>query len=422
MSHRTTSPKFRRHVIAVAASAALNPAWAITLANSPPGTAQPYVAPNVILSLDDSESMDEEDMLNGTKSRAAVLQDALKEVFEDRSLLPEGKIRLAWQTLGNCTEVNGEKWAPKLNEAAASSNNINVMRSLEGTHRDNFLLYAKNFNTCAYTPTHFMMKRADEYMRAPLDKNGPWASKPGETLNGPNEKPLGCRRNYHIVLTDGAWNGYYYGPDSTYFAHQEDDDDPNGIQKNNSTSNQEDINTNPINFDNQDSEDNTNGILAPNYPTKKSAAFYLPDGTSYKRSDPQTWIYRDIDYPTWSSFHIGYRPCSETSTSSDGTVRCTNRWGGYMSTLSDWAFQSWAKPLQEKENLDGSVSPLPEYIKAPEEETFTNRVSGRKATLKKYWNPRYNPATWPHMTTFTIGFSTDSLPKNQYRPMGSDEK
>lgn len=418
MSHRTTSPKFRRHVIAVAASAALNPAWAITLATSPPGTAQPYVAPNVILSLDDSGSMDGKDMLNGTKSRAAVLQDALKEVFSDTSLLPDGKIRLAWQTLGDCTEVNGQKWAPKLNAAAASSNNINVMRSLEGTHRNNFLLYAKNFNTCSWTPTHFMMKRADEYMRAPLHKNGPWASKPGETLNGPNEKPLGCRRNYHIVLTDGAWNGYYYGPDSTYFAHQENDDDPDGRQKNNSTSDQEDINTNPINFDNQDSEDNTNGILAPNYPTKKSAAFYLPDGTSYKRSDPQTWIYRDIDYPTWSDFHIGYRPCSETSTSRSGTVRCTNRWGGYMSTLSDWAFQSWAKPLQAKEKLDGSVSPPPEYIKAPEEETFTNKVSGRKATLKKYWNPRYNPATWPHMTTFTIGFSKEALPTKQYRPIG----
>ncbi len=75
-----------------------------------------------------------------------------------------------------------------------------------------------------------MMKRADEYMRAPLHKIGPWASKPGETLNEPNEKPLGCRRNYHIVLTDGAWNGYYYGPDSTYFAHQKNDDDPDGIQ------------------------------------------------------------------------------------------------------------------------------------------------------------------------------------------------
>ncbi len=135
MPRRTTPQKFRRRLIAIAASAALAPAsaWALDLANSPPGTVEPYVAPNVILSLDDSGSMDEKDMLNGTKSRAAVLQDALKEVFEDRSLLPDGKIRLAWQTLGNCTKVNGEKWAPKLNEAAASSNNINVMRSLEGT-------------------------------------------------------------------------------------------------------------------------------------------------------------------------------------------------------------------------------------------------------------------------------------------------
>ena len=132
MPRRTTPQKFRRRLIAIAASAALAPAsaWALDLANSPPGTVEPYVAPNVILSLDDSTSMDEKDMLNGTKSRAAVLQDALKAVFEDRSLLPEGKIRLAWQTLGNCTEVNGEKRAPKLNEAAASSNNINVMRSL----------------------------------------------------------------------------------------------------------------------------------------------------------------------------------------------------------------------------------------------------------------------------------------------------
>ena len=95
MPRRTTPQKFRRRLIAIAASAALAPAsaWALDLANSPPGTVEPYVAPNVILSLDDSTSMDEKDMLNGTKSRAAVLQDALKEVFEDRSLLPESKIR-----------------------------------------------------------------------------------------------------------------------------------------------------------------------------------------------------------------------------------------------------------------------------------------------------------------------------------------
>jgi len=65
-----------------------------------------------------------------------------------------------------------------------------------------------------------MVKRADEYMRAALHKNGPWASKPGEELNGPNDKPLGCRRNYHILLTDGGWNGDYFGPGSKYFGYK----------------------------------------------------------------------------------------------------------------------------------------------------------------------------------------------------------
>ncbi len=421
---RRNPPRFRKTLLALAAGAALAPhsAWALDLATAPPGTVMPYVAPNVILSLDDSGSMDEKDMLNNTTSRAQVLRDALKEVFSDKDLLPDKKIRMAWQTLGDCTQVNNVRWAPKLGTAAASSSNINVMRSLEGTHRANFLKYAAAFTTCSYTPTHFMMRPADEYMRAPLHQNGPWASKPGETLNGANGKPLGCRRNYHIVLTDGAWNGTYYGPESTYFDHDKDNSN-GGVQKNNSAANREDINTNPVNFDNQDSETNSNGKLGPNYPVETTTAFFLPDGTAYKRSDPQTWVYRDIDYPTWSSFHVGYRPCSETKiVKKDGNswVTCTNRWGGYMSTLSDWSFQSWAKPLQNKNNLDGSISPLPEYDKAPAEETFTNRVSKRQATLKKYWNPRYNPATWPHMTTFTIGFSTDSLPKNQYRPMGDN--
>lgn len=48
-------------------------------------------------------------------------------------------------------------------------------------------------------------------------------------------------------------------------------------------------------------------------------------------------------------------------------------------------------------------------------ETFENRVSKSKATLDRYWNPRYNPATWPHLITFTIGFSTDALPKKNYK-------
>lgn len=385
MSRRTTPPKFRRHLIAVAASAALNPALALDLASSPPGTVQPYVAPNVILSLDDSTSMNEWDMINGTKSRTAVLKDALKEVFSDKTLIPDGKLRLAWQSFGmnggwnGCTSVSGFTLR-KLDEDAAKKNNItNTMRILDEDHRSNFLKYVNNFKACASTPTHWMVKQADEYMRAPLHKNGPWADIPGERLASPsnNNKPLGCRRNYHILLTDGDWNGTYY---KSY-----------------------PVNTSPVNFDNQDSKRNIHGKEGTSDEVELFNPFKLPDGTEYNRDDPNTWVYRDIDFPTWSSWHPGYN-------------------NQYLSSLADWTFKSWATELQNPANLTGQVSPLPEYLKAPETETFTNPKTGKTATLKKYWNPRYNPATWPHMVTFTIGFSADSIPTKQYRPIGNDSE
>lgn len=305
--------------------------WAVDLAFSPPGTVEPYVAPNVIITLDDSTSMDE-DMKNSAGvslgPRTTVLKNAVISVFRDTALLPDGKIRMAWQTMGNCTKVNGAKWAPTLD--ATSAGNKNVMRPLDATHRGNFLQYMGNYDACTNTPTHDMVKAADEYMRAPLNVNGPWAFKPGTTAT----PYLGCRRNYHILLTDGGWNG---------------------------TERQ----TDPRNFDGQ--------------------ARTFADGTAYSVSGNQTRIYRD----------------SENFT-----------------TISDWAMKSWADPLQTS-GLEGQVTPTAEYRKAPQTETFTNRTSGATATLDKYWNPKNNPATWPHMVTYTIGFSADALPDTNYNSAGT---
>lgn len=426
MPRRTTPQKFRRRLIAIAASAALAPAsaWALDLANSPPGTVEPYVAPNVILSLDDSGSMvtwkdgkiapdmvlkDPSKPYNAktnpyTKTRLQVLQDAIEEVFNDKSLLPDGKIRLAWQSFGlhnakadsrweggkwveyadgwnrsSCVSVPGLKLESLGNSIASRNDIANSMRILDSTHRKNLIDYAKALKACTNTPTHWLVKQADEYMRADLHKNGPWADKPTEKLaDASNDnKPLGCRRNYHILLTDGDWNGYYR---KAY-----------------------PVNTSPVNFDNQDSKRNIHGKEGTSGDTQLFTAFKLPDGTEYNRDDPNTWVYRDIDYPTWSSYHPDYD-------------------GQYLSSLADWTFKSWATELQPKASLSGQVSPLPEYLKAPATETFTNPETQKTATLNKYWNPRYNPATWPHMVTFTIGFSNDSIPTNQYRPEGSDSE
>lgn len=86
---RSTPPRFRKTLLALAAGAALAPcgAWALDLATAPPGTVEPFVRPNVILSLDDSTSMDGGmNSASGTYlgTRREVLKKAVKETFRDR--------------------------------------------------------------------------------------------------------------------------------------------------------------------------------------------------------------------------------------------------------------------------------------------------------------------------------------------------
>ena len=322
--------------MAVGAALAPHASWALDFAQSPPGTVEPYVAPNVIISVDDSGSMDfrldQENTTGATNNtvptvaaptaddpnrkiwrttdrRMNVLKYALKEVFNDTSLLPEGKIRLAWQAMNANNGTPGT-----LNTGTTAQSNTNSMKVLDTAHRSNFLSFVNNLKPGSSTPSHRMFKNADEYMRLGLHQNGPWASKPGTT----GAPYLGCRRNYHLFMTDGRWNGGVSGGS-------------------------------------QDSR-NVNKTL--------------PDGTVYGSTSaaarPPNQLYHDT----------------------------------FSDTLADWAIKSWADRLQPAASLTGSVTPIAEYDQAPATET----IGG--VALPKYWNPKYNPASWAHMVSYTIGFSS----------------
>ena len=336
-SHTHFPNQFRRTLLALAACAALAPhaSRALTLAQSPPGTQQPFVAPNVIISMDDSGSMGYSlnggavnnaitapdaatGLWNPAAPRINILKHALSQVFNDMALLPDGKVRLAWQSMWNDSYMPNAVRAGNVNVGGSQ---INSMKVLDPTHRAAFLAFVNTLKPWSNTPTHLMFAQADAYMRRPLDVNSPWASVPGTT-----DTPfLGCRRNYHIVMTDGQWNGTVSG----------------GSQDNNT------VNTT------------------------------LPDGTVYgstvAASRPNNRLYHDT----------------------------------FANTVSDWAFRSWADPLQPASSLTGSLQHLADYLKAPATENFGNDGAGTAAALNRYWNPRYNPATWPHMVTYTIGVSDD---------------
>lgn len=326
---------FKKTMLATLIGAALLPqsGWALDLAQSPPGTVEPYVAPNVIISVDDSGSMDYRldaesesgatnnttpngggEVWKDTSRRINVLKYALGKVFRDTTLLPEKKIRLAWQVMWN----NGN--APNAKSVDSANFNTNSMKIMTEAHRTNFLNFVSSLSANNGTPSHLMFSQADNYMRRSLSKNGPWAFIPGEQA----EPYLGCRRNYHIMMTDGRWNS-----------------NPSGGSQDNRT-------------------------------------FTLPDGTQYA-SSTQTNLYRD----------------------------------SVSNTLADWAFKSWADTLQpslyDKTNNEKQVPLTREYRRAPATESFgMDSTKKKEAVLEKYWNPKYDPASWNHMVTYTIGFSAMS--------------
>ena len=331
---RTAAPRFHKHLIALAASAALAPcsSWALDLAESPPGTVEPYVRPNVIISVDDSGSMDWVTTSGATGAasviapnadgtwpanakRINILKYSLKQVFNDTTLLPDKKIRLSWQTMWN----NGN--SPNAKNVSSTSMNPNSMRILESAHRTRFFGFVDSLKASNGTPSHLMFSQADDYMRQPLGTNSTWASEPGVT----GAPFLGCRRSYHIFMSDGRWNGSVSG----------------GSQDN--------------------ATNNT-----------------LPDGTVYggltAADRKKSALYRDT----------------------------------HNNTLADWAFKSWSTPTHTS-GMTGTMEAAADYRKAPATENFGNDKVGVPAILDRYWNPRYNPATWPHMVTYTIGFSNDAI-------------
>lgn len=169
----------------------------MTFSTLPPGEMAIPPAPNVIVSVDDSGSMSESmSGPDGKKTKIYYLKKALAEVFNDKILLPDGKIRLAWQVMHN----NGKATSA----SSIIAGNINSMKALDNTHRGNFLLFANSLSASGGTPSHQMMRQAYQYMTTGQGTNSPWAFKPGS-----EETPyLGCRRAYHIFMTDGSWNGY----------------------------------------------------------------------------------------------------------------------------------------------------------------------------------------------------------------------
>lgn len=103
-------------------------------------------------------------------------------------------MRLTWQALNRCTAVNSS-------QSACVDNSF---RRVSDEHKGNFYTWLKGITFGNGTPLRGALSNAGEFLKT----NDAWAFNPnpfsGSTVRQPE---YACRSSFHIMMTDGIWNG-----------------------------------------------------------------------------------------------------------------------------------------------------------------------------------------------------------------------
>ena len=105
-------------------------------------------------------------------------------------------VRLAWQSLTTCQSFGGT-CTDKI-----GTNYDNKIRQFSGTHRSNFLTWLTQYPATGSTPLRDAMVYAGNYYKT-SGISSPYAQDPQVTAG---TAELSCRKNYHLMFTDGVWN------------------------------------------------------------------------------------------------------------------------------------------------------------------------------------------------------------------------
>ncbi len=343
--------QFKRSTLDLACCAMLSWMGAATAAplsftQVPAGTGGMEPAPNVIITVDDSGSMDwdvdtDQSTSNPAKKKMTLLKNALKTQFGDGTsnsgLIPDGRIRLAWQAMhdnGNFIANNGAK-----NIIPGKKNS---MKSFAGTHRVDFNAFVDSLKTGNGTPSLTMMNNVYNYMRTPAGTDSPWANNPGTAQATPY---LNCRRTYHVFMTDGAWN-----------AHS----DAQRVNKGDSTTQT------------------------------------LGDGTTiYNVTSDQTRVYRDA----YGDFG------NNTSTAHTLSDFAFRNWATDLQdgTGGTQAMANSIRPLIKQPGVENV------WASTPASQSTPCTAANKCTPLQEFWNPKNDPATWQHIIQYTIGFGLGAI-------------
>ena len=187
-----------------------------SLSQAPRNVSIKEPAPNVIVSVDNSGSMAYSSRASdgsvapptGIPTRMAALKAALQNTFSAANI-PNDRIRLSWQAMNNntansCVGFFGDTAPGPYRGSACQINNVanaNLMRSLDATHRANFMSWVDGLTPAGGTPLHAMMTRAGEYLQTTGQFN-PYSDSPGTQ----EATMSSCRKSFQVFMTDGDYN------------------------------------------------------------------------------------------------------------------------------------------------------------------------------------------------------------------------
>lgn len=129
------------------------------------------------------------------RDRALATQSAAMLAFHDLS----PSVRLTWQSLNNCTSFN-----------AASGCGNNKFGSFEKAHKGQFLGWLTDVKFSGGTPLRVAMDKAGKFLQSDVA----WYKNPRGTT-ADDKIAYACRPSYHVMMTDGMWNGSDGSPTGT---------------------------------------------------------------------------------------------------------------------------------------------------------------------------------------------------------------
>ena len=128
--------------------------------------------------------------------------------------IDDNQARLAWQSI-NCSSSSGAtpsgyytccnsltsgtcRGYQNISYTYSSGNRI---RTLDTSHRNDFYKWVQRFSSDGWTPMRTAVERAGDLYKT-SGVNSPYADDPQVT----DGTELACRKNFHILMTDGVWN------------------------------------------------------------------------------------------------------------------------------------------------------------------------------------------------------------------------